>query len=63
MSIRIALVTGASKGVGRGIAYGLAEAGWSVAVNYHSDAEGAGETLKVIEGMGQRCITVRGDIG
>lgn len=63
MSIRIALVTGASKGVGRGIAYGLAEAGWDVAVNYHSDEEGAKETLGVIEGMGRRCIAIGGDIG
>jgi len=62
-SNRVALVTGASKGVGRGIAYGLAEAGWDVAVNYHSDLAGAEETKAVVEGMGRRCLAVPGDVG
>lgn len=60
---RVALVTGASKGVGRGIAYGFAEAGWDVAVNYHSDLAGAEETKAVIEGKGRRCLIVPGDVG
>lgn len=63
MSSRIALVTGASKGVGRGIAYGMADACWEVAINYHSDAAGAEETKRVIEGKGRRCLTVSGDVG
>ncbi len=62
-SAKTALVTGASKGVGRGIAYGLAEAGWDVAVNYHSDLAGAEETKAAIEGMGRRCAIVPGDVG
>jgi NAD(P)-dependent dehydrogenase (short-subunit alcohol dehydrogenase family) len=60
---KVALVTGASKGVGRGIAYGLAEAGWDVAVNYHSDLAGAEETRDVIESKGVRCLIVPGDVG
>ena len=40
----MALVTGASKGVGRGIAVGLAQAGWDVVVNYAGDRSGAEET-------------------
>ncbi|MCB1202987.1 MAG: SDR family oxidoreductase [Verrucomicrobiae bacterium] len=60
---RVALVTGASKGVGRGIAYGFADAGWDVAVNYHSDLAGAEETKAVIEGKGRRCHIVPGDVG
>jgi NAD(P)-dependent dehydrogenase (short-subunit alcohol dehydrogenase family) len=63
MNGKIALVTGASKGIGRGIAYGLADAGWDVAVHYHSDAAGADETKKIIEGKGRRCLTLGGDVG
>lgn len=60
---KVALVTGASKGVGRGIAYGLADAGWAVAINYHSDRAGAEETLGVIEGRGAKGMIVTGDVG
>lgn len=63
MSSRIALVTGASKGVGRGIAYGMADAGWDIAINYHSDAAGADETKRIIEEKGRRCFTIPGDVG
>lgn len=63
MSSRTVLVTGASKGVGRGIAYGMADAGWDVAINYHSDAAGAEETKRFIEEKGRRCFTVSGDVG
>jgi NAD(P)-dependent dehydrogenase (short-subunit alcohol dehydrogenase family) len=63
MSSKVAFVTGASKGVGRGIAYGLADAGWDVAVNYHSDGAGAEETKEVIESKGRRCFTISGDVG
>ncbi len=58
-----AFVTGASKGVGRGIAYGLAKAGWDVAINYHGDLEGAEETRAEVEKMGQRCLTLQGNVG
>ena len=46
--LRTALVTGASKGVGRGITIGLAEAGWSVGINYFSDRDGAEATASSI---------------
>lgn len=60
---KVALVTGASGGVGRGIAYGLAEAGWDVAVNYFRDENGAGQSRAHIESLGQRAVVVQGDVG
>jgi NAD(P)-dependent dehydrogenase (short-subunit alcohol dehydrogenase family) len=60
---QLALVTGASKGVGRGIAFGLAQAGFDVAVNYHSDAQGAHETAEKIRQMGRRAEVYQADVG
>lgn len=60
---RIALVTGASKGVGRGIALGLAEDGWDVAVNYNSDQAGAQETARAIQDRGRRAWVLQADVG
>lgn len=60
---KTALVTGASKGVGRGIALELARAGCGVAVNYHSDRAGAEQTVAEIHEMGRRAITVAADVG
>ena len=57
------LVTGASKGVGRGIAIGMAKAGYTVGVNYHRDKAGAEETAKTIRDSGGTCWIVPGDIG
>lgn len=51
---RTALVTGASRGIGRAIALSLAEAGADIAVNYRKDADAAGETVRAIEGLGRR---------
>ena len=58
-----AFVTGGGKGVGRGIAYGMADAGWDVAINYHSDLAGAEESKVEIEKRGQRCVIVSGNVG
>ncbi len=60
---RIALVTGASKGVGRGIALGLAENGWDVAINYNSDRAGAEETAAAIRDFDRQCWLLPGDVG
>lgn len=63
MDKKIAFVTGASKGVGRGIAYGLAEAGWDLAINYHSDRAGAEKTRQQVESMGRSCLSMGGNVG
>ena len=59
---RVALVTGASRGAGRGIALGLAEDGADVAVNYRRDEEAAKEVVAAIEGMGRRAMAVQADV-
>jgi NAD(P)-dependent dehydrogenase (short-subunit alcohol dehydrogenase family) len=59
---RIAIVTGASRGIGRGIAQGLARAGYAVVVNYASNADAAREVQEQIQSAGGRAETVRADI-
>jgi 3-oxoacyl-[acyl-carrier protein] reductase len=59
---KVALVTGASKGIGAGIAKGLAAAGASVAVNYASDRSGAEAVVAAITASGGRAIVVQGDV-
>jgi len=60
---KTALVTGASKGVGKGIALELGRAGANVVVNYHRDAAGAEATVAEIRGMGWEAFAVQGDVG
>lgn len=54
LSNRVALITGASRGIGRGIALSLARAGADVAVNYRRDADAAAEVATQIRAMGRR---------
>lgn len=62
-SVKTALVTGASKGVGKGIALALARAGYDVAVNYHSDRAGAEATAAEISALGRKAFAVPGHVG
>jgi NAD(P)-dependent dehydrogenase (short-subunit alcohol dehydrogenase family) len=59
---RSAIVTGASRGVGKGIARELARAGCRVAVNYTSSAEVAEETVAEIASLGVEAFAVRADV-
>jgi 3-oxoacyl-[acyl-carrier protein] reductase len=59
---KVAIVTGASKGIGRGIATALAAAGARVAVNYSSDREGAQRATQTIIASGGEAIAVGGDV-
>jgi glucose 1-dehydrogenase len=58
-----ALVTGASSGIGRGIAAALAHAGADVAVNYRSDDAGADETAALVRDAGRECLVLQADVG
>lgn len=60
---RVALVTGASRGIGRGIALSLAEDGVDVVVNYLSRASTAEETVAAIRRRGQRSLILQADVG
>jgi 3-oxoacyl-[acyl-carrier protein] reductase len=60
---RVALVTGASRGIGRATALALAGEGADVAVNYLKTRSGAEEIAKEIKKMGRRAITVRANVG
>ena len=56
---RVAIVTGASRGLGQSIAVGLAEAGADVALVHRSDGA---ETQRRIEALGRRCASIRADL-
>src|SRR3954470_22629839 len=59
---KVALVTGASKGIGAGIALSLANEGAAVAVNYHSDRAGADRVVENIKLAGGKTIAVQGSV-
>ncbi|MEK7217021.1 MAG: SDR family oxidoreductase [Chloroflexota bacterium] len=59
---RVGLVTGGSRGIGRGIALCLARAGADVAVNYLSNEAAALDTQRAIEALGRRSRTYRCDV-
>jgi len=59
---KVAVVTGASKGIGAGIAKGLAAAGAAVVVNYASSKEGANRVVDEIVESGGKALAVQGDV-
>jgi 3-oxoacyl-[acyl-carrier protein] reductase len=62
LSNKVAIVTGASKGIGAGIATALGAAGARVAVNYSSDREGAERVAQAITDNGGEAIAVGADV-
>ena len=59
---KVALVTGASRGIGRAIAVRLGETGASVVVNYSGSQDAAHETVAAVEKAGGRAIAVQADV-
>jgi 3-oxoacyl-[acyl-carrier protein] reductase len=59
----VALVTGAGRGIGKGIALELARAGCRIAVNYVTEPEKAQETVAEIRALGVEALAVEADVG
>ena len=59
---RVAIVTGASRGIGRAIALALAESGADVVVNYAGSEQAAREVAGEIERLGQKALIVQADV-
>jgi 3-oxoacyl-[acyl-carrier protein] reductase len=60
---KVAIVTGASKGIGAGIAKALAAEGAAVVVNYASSKEGADKVVAEIAAKGGKAVAAKGDMG
>lgn len=63
ISGRVALITGSGHGIGRGIAYRLAQEGARVVINWSRDQSAAEHTVDYITNMGAQAIAVRADVG
>jgi NAD(P)-dependent dehydrogenase (short-subunit alcohol dehydrogenase family) len=58
----VALITGGSRGIGRGIAIELARSGFDIAISYASNTSAAEQTRARIESLGQRAVIIQADI-
>lgn len=59
---KVAIITGASRGIGKGIAEVFAEEGADVAVNYVASAQAAEEVASYVRSQGRRAVTVKADV-
>lgn len=62
MGSQVAIVTGSSRGIGRGIAVALAERGWTVVINYRNNQKAAIEAKSLVEAAGGRGFIVQADV-
>ena len=60
---KTAVITGASRGIGRAIAVSMARAGASVVVNYQKQAEAAAAVVREIEALPEEAFAIQGDVG
>lgn len=60
---KVALVTGASRGIGRGIAEALATRGWRIAINYRANEQAAEETRALVAAQGGSGFCIKADVG
>jgi NAD(P)-dependent dehydrogenase (short-subunit alcohol dehydrogenase family) len=63
MTGQVAIVTGAERGIGRGLAVGLARAGARLLLNYHLSKADVNETVRLVREAGSEAFVVKGDIG
>jgi len=59
---KVAIITGASRGIGKGIAIELAKAGCCVVINYKSNDEAAEKTMHEIRELGAYALKIKGDV-
>lgn len=59
---KTALITGATRGIGKQIALTLAQNGYDIAINYRTENEALKETKKQVEEKGVKCLAVQGDV-
>lgn len=59
---KIALITGATRGIGKEIALTLAQEGYNIAINYRTENDELKTTKKEIENLNVECLAVKGDI-
>ena len=62
MSRKVALVTGGSRGIGRGITEALARKGWTIAVNFHRNKEAAEAAVEKAVNLGGEAFPIQADI-
>ena len=59
---KAAIITGSSRGIGRGIAQSLAECGWKIVINYRSNRRAAEKAQEIVESAGGEALLVRADM-
>jgi len=59
---KAAIITGSSRGIGRGIALSLAECGWNIVINYRSNRSAAEKAQDIVESAGGKSLLVQADM-